>query len=95
MEFEEQPSKQGIVTQLDRGNCVVGSNPIYPKRLLMECAKTLISTMLSKIVMQTTKTGTDKCKAGLYATLIIQINAHFKEIFREYYNRRFRLYMRW
>ena len=24
-----------------------------------------------RIVMQTTKTGTDKCKAGLYATLII------------------------
>ncbi len=43
------------------------------KRLLMERAKTLISTMLSKIVMQTTKTGTDKCKAGLYATLIIYI----------------------
>ena len=40
-------------------------------RLLMECAKTLISTMLFRIVMQTTKTGTDKCKAGLYATLII------------------------
>lgn len=42
------------------------------KRLLMECAKTLISTMLLWVVMQTTKTGTDKCKAGLYATLIIR-----------------------
>ena len=39
----------------------------------MERAKTLISTMLFKIVMQTTKTGTDKCKAGLYATLIINL----------------------
>lgn len=65
-------STHGIVTQLARGNCVVGSSPTYPKRLLMERAKTLVSTMLSKIVMQTTKTGTDKCKAGLYATLIIK-----------------------
>lgn len=67
-----QNHPHGIVTQLPRGNCIVGSSPTYSKRLLMECAKTLISTMLSKIVMQTTKTGTDKCKAGLYATLIIK-----------------------
>lgn len=46
MEFEEQPFIYGIVTQLARGNCVVGSSPTYPKRLLMERAKTLISTML-------------------------------------------------
>ena len=38
----------------------------------MECAKTLISTMPSLMVMQTTKTGIDKCKAGLYATLVIK-----------------------
>ena len=52
------------------------------QRLLMECAKTLTSTMLFEIVMQTTKTGVDKCKAGLHATLIIKIKKIENNIMR-------------